>query len=608
MTPAAGSWRRLRLLLLALILLPLWAGAGGGPETTLLVVNADSPDSLKVAETYRRLREIPDNHVLLLHDIPTQGRIEMALFRDRIWTPIRRFLDQQGLEGRIDLIVYSAGFPYAVDIMREFRSRRLKYNRHVGKSASLTGLTFFGRLVEAGDLSYLSRDANRYFRRPLADDRRAARKPLSPEDERRFDAAQKALKERDYETASAIARDLSQRYPGRKGIWLTLAQGTAELDLREEALDSLRRLADLGYDNGLRLRNDRHLKRLWKDPSFVGIVRRIESPKTRFDPPQGFRSRYRWDRQRLLADRQSLLHRYYLSAMLGYTGARGNSVEEIERYLRRAAASDGRQPDGGVYLMENGNIRTEVRQPLFGETCDLLRAIGHRCEILSRGHGSRDGRLPDKRRDIIGLATGTPSFDWAASGSRLLPGAFADSYTSWGGDFDNPNQTKLSAFLRAGAAGSSGAVTEPYSFPEKFPSPLLHYYYGLGYSLAEAWYQSVASPYQALLVGDPLARPYAELLPPQLLAPDPEPPWRGVVELRVGDRPAGQPRIGRLELWIDGRPVAEAAAGKPLRWDTRQVTDGAHELRLVAIEAGPLETRSYRRYRIHVDNGGSPSS
>ena len=76
---------------------------------------------------------------------------------------------------------------------------------------------------------------------------------------------------------------------------------------------------------------------------------------------------------------------------------------------------------------------------------------------------------------------------------------------------EGAGQTPLSEFLRYGAAGSSGTVTEPFAIAEKFPSPMIQVHYARGCTLAEAFYQSVHGPYQLLIVGDPLCRPWADI-------------------------------------------------------------------------------------------------
>ena len=79
------------------------------------------------------------------------------------------------------------------------------------------------------------------------------------------------------------------------------------------------------------------------------------------------------------------------------------------------------------------------------------------------------------------------------------------------GLFSGPNdQTTLLAFINAGAAGSYGTVTEPSGNPQKFPDPQDYFYQARGFSLAECYYQSLYAPYQGLIVGEPLAAPFAQ--------------------------------------------------------------------------------------------------
>ncbi len=585
------------------LFIPAMLSAGGSPETTLLVVNADSPLSLTIANHYVKLRKIPENNLVWLHNIPSLGNIEMQTFRERIWRPIRQFMEKQGIYDHIDTIVYSADFPYAVRLRDELTRHQIPAHDFIGGYASLTGLTFFARQVENNRVDYLSLYPNGYYRRDLARNITLTTK-LLPDEKLRQDQARSDLRQGKYQQAHDVFLSLSNKYPDQTLLIMELAEAQAGLRQWDPALESLRRLVRLGFKNSLWLRNNRHLKGLHKSREFREITKTMETPSSRFELPHGFHSRYHWARRSIALSYNSI-DRYYLSSMLAYTGQRGNSLDEIKHYLQRSMSSDGTRPNGTVYLMENGDVRAEARQPWFSETCALLRQIGRNCEILSPGSGSKNGILPFARKNIIGLTAGTRSFDWEASGNTLLPGAIADSFTSWGGDFNNPRQTKLTEFLRQGASGSSGAVTEPYSFPEKFPLPLMHYYYASGCSLAESWYQAVASPYQALLVADPLTQPFVSFAQIELTSPDPQTKWSGEVQLETKIHPKGEGKIVRLELWVDGIPVKNITPGEPLIWDTRTVDDGYHDLRIVAEEDGLIQTRTGLRHGISVLNHGS---
>src|SRR5262249_6994482 len=110
--------------------------------------------------------------------------------------------------------------------------------------------------------------------------------------------------------------------------------------------------------------------------------------------------------------------------------------------------------------------------------------------------------------NLLGYQTGIEQFSILPN--AFVPGAMADSLTSFGGLIFQPNgQTTLLAFLNAGASGSYGTVVEPCNWLEKFPSPRNYFYQARGFSLAECYYQSLLNPFQGLLVGEPLAAPFA---------------------------------------------------------------------------------------------------
>jgi hypothetical protein len=146
-------------------------------------------------------------------------------------------------------------------------------------------------------------------------------------------------------------------------------------------------------------------------------------------------------------------------------------------------------------------------------------------------------------------------------------------------------------------------VAEPYSFQEKFPVPLIHAWYADGCSLAESFYQSVKAPYQLIIVGDPLARPFAAFASIKLKSPQLLRPWSGIVTIEADVQPVPGKPVSKLEFWVDGQYQFDAPLDEAFSWDTRTVEDGSHEIRLVAIEDSGIETRSSSRFISRVFNG-----
>ncbi len=591
------------LLIAAMQLLADHSLAGGGPEKVLVVVNGDSAVSMQIANSYVEMRDIPPEHVLWLHDIPYPDSIGIDTFRTRIWKPIRDFITRNQLDDEIDIITYSAGFPYAVNFSADLKANKLPRLKYHGKMASLTGLTYFARHVETASPYYLAGNANRYFRRNLAAARGLPR-PLTQAERGQQRKAEKSFRKKDFQAALAGYDALIQGFPEHGGLWHGLARSHAALGNTGEAMEALQQAVNHGWSSSLQSRNDRYLKRLSDDPAWQRLLDRMERRNGPFQAAHGFSTHYEWTgaTQPVKLFRSDSVNSYYLSTMLAYTGTHGNSLPEVENYLASAQSSDGARPDGTVYLLVNDNVRSGTRQPLFLETVAALERRGRRAEILSRGQARQDGILPQGKADVIGAVVGAAGFSWQSSGSRLLPGAIAESLTSYGGHFNTHKQTKLTEFLRYGAAGASGAVAEPFSLQAKFPVPLLHVHYADGCSLAEAFYQSVEAPYQLLIVGDPLARPYARFAEVDLAAPDTDTPWSGVVTVQPKVVPAPERPVALLELWVDGQLLAYAQAGKTFTWDTQGMDDGFHDLRLVAQEDGPVETRSYARFGVMLAN------
>ncbi len=264
-------------------------------------------------------------------------------------------------------------------------------------------------------------------------------------------------------------------------------------------------------------------------------------------------------------------HKQILSVMLGYTSGRANSTEEVVAYLARSGCADGIQPAGRIYYMQDANVRTRTRSPRFPLVTAALQRERISAEII-------DASLPKNKQDVQGLMLGTQGFRFRNTNSRILPGAICDNFTSFGGVLDDySRQTPLTELLRYGASGSSGTVVEPYALRQKFPDASIHLHYTRGLSLAEAFYRSVQSPYQLLIVGDPLCRPWGRCPQVQVQGLTGGETLEGVVELS----PSSSIAAGIFGLFVDGQQIAECKPGESFRLNTRRLPDGQHEFRVV---------------------------
>jgi uncharacterized protein (TIGR03790 family) len=153
----------------------------------------------------------------------------------------------------------------------------------------------------------------------------------------------------------------------------------------------------------------------------------------------------------------------------------------------------------------------------------------------------------------LGLETGQAQF--SVPPATFVPGAVADSLTSFGGVIFGPNsQTNLLAFIDAGAAGSYGTVAEPGTDPQKFPDPQVYFYLARGFSLAESYYQSLNTPYLGLTVAEPLSAPFARRGLAYWGTNSPNSVLSGTALLSVRFSAAADGRpLQQVDLFVDGR-------------------------------------------------------
>jgi uncharacterized protein (TIGR03790 family) len=222
----------------------------------------------------------------------------------------------------------------------------------------------------------------------------------------------------------------------------------------------------------------------------------------------------------------------FLAVMLTDT-----NLANAELILERGVASDSSFPVQPVYLAKTDDPARNVRFYEFDNAIFEAR-------IRDDFPMIRTNTDSTSFTDLLGLETGLANFSMPSN--AFVPGSLADTLTSFGGKlFDPAGQTLATAFLDAGADLSYGTVVEPCNYPQKFPNPLDYFYEARGFSLAEAYYQSIQNPYQGIMVGEPLAAPFALR-------------GQGVWE----QLPAGTPLLaGRTNLLVE---FTAAAASLPL--------------------------------------------
>ena len=178
-----------------------------------------------------------------------------------------------------------------------------------------------------------------------------------------------------------------------------------------------------------------------------------------------------------------------------------SNLAQAKAVVDRGVASDATFPTQTAFLAKSYDYFRNIRYHHFDDAIFNARLRGN-YSLKSTNTYSTFGL-----GTMLGFMNGVQLFNIYGD---FAPGAMADNLTSYGGDFfRSPDHTGVLNFLNAGATASYGTVVEPCAYYEKFPSPQNYFYQARGFSVAECYYQSVTNPYQGILVGEPLAAPFA---------------------------------------------------------------------------------------------------
>ncbi len=224
-----------------------------------------------------------------------------------------------------------------------------------------------------------------------------------------------------------------------------------------------------------------------------------------------------------------------------------NSLAEAKRIVDQGVNSDSTFPIAPVVLAKTYDPLRRIRYTMFDNAMFNTRLRGN-YSVIRKNANSMWGET-----NLLGYQTGLMTL--TVPTNVFAPGAMADSLTSYAGAiFGYNEQTSLLAFIHGGAAGSYGTVAEPTATTSKFPNPQNYFYQSRGFSLAECYYQSLDIPYQGLIVGEPLATPFAVVASGNWSGITPDEIISGTRSLSVQFNAADETRpLSRIDLFVDGK-------------------------------------------------------
>jgi len=573
------------------------------PESTLVVVNEESSDSRAIASHYVQLRHIPASNVVYLRGITTTKKLgpecsSSKAFQREILNPILKAMKARGIEKQIDCITYSAGFPtrfnFAPEMKRYLKAKGEKYNiqRHA-PWASITSLTYFHRNAFSDNPNFLEFDANNFgSSRPS----NAPSNPFVGDDARKFDAAIKSARAADYPLATKQLLGLARKHPQQMAVVYALGRVYALAGKKEKVFTTMRHAQVNGFARRSLIERDPAFREIIDDPAFTKILRQMEDLPKGLLPTRSFSGQSYWAKNGWPNGNKKQGQRYTLSTVLAVTGKNQSSLEDSIARLEASAKADGSNPVGLVYFADHKDVRSRTRKHQFKSAAAELEALDREVSIGS-------GKYPKDRDRVIGVTLGSPVLDWKESGSRFLPGAIGDNFTSYGGWWEKAGQTQLTEFLDAGAAGASGTVYEPYAIAAKFPTARWHVHYARGCTLAESFYQSVSGPFQLLIVGDPMCCPFGNFPKFTVEGLKPEAIVDQDFELQILAADDG-PAVRSYGMFYDG--VFLTTIKHPDRFSVaiEDMTDGRHEIRIVGVADTPTANRTSKRIEFVVDRSG----
>jgi uncharacterized protein (TIGR03790 family) len=177
------------------------------------------------------------------------------------------------------------------------------------------------------------------------------------------------------------------------------------------------------------------------------------------------------------------------------------NLSKAKALVDLGVVSDASFPTQKVFLTKSYDVIRNLRYAQADNAVLNTRLRGNYATTLTNTY-SDSGLGP-----MLGFQNGVQQFNMYGS---YVPGAMADNLTSFSGYlFEAVGHTTAMDFINKGATASYGTIIEPCAYPDKFPVAQNYFFQSRGFSIGECYYQSVTNPYQGIMVGEPLAAPFA---------------------------------------------------------------------------------------------------
>ncbi len=282
------------------------------------------------------------------------------------------------------------------------------------------------------------------------------------------------------------------------------------------------------------------------------------------------------------------------SMMLGYIGENGTDMDTVLRCLQNGIlARQGGVKAPVLFVQTGDDKRSGPREWQYAEVKAEMTLRGGSAEIYTN--------QPSARTNLLGVMTGAETVKPSAFG-MFAPGAFGEHLTSWSAEFQKP-QAKCTEWLKAGATVTAGMVTEPYNVWTKFPHARFFVYYVSGCSAMESFYQSIASPVQVLLLGDPLSQIAGVPVEIKTVGLSRE-ISSSLDSAFVAEAKCPMPAQVLYSALLDGKQIKEADNITLIELPFKEMGDGYHDVRIIAQALSPVTPGGFKDFPVVINKKG----